>query len=126
MEEVRMKQLIDIKDDNLTSLIDGKFYIIQNQSSFCFGKAADASSILNELAEIMDAHFFDEKGDLHIYSFNGDKMASYTSEEDGTETVTEVQLIKDKTFKKLGIIKAINYDEYGQMYVEYTRPYKLS
>lgn len=121
-----MKQLIDIKDSSLAAFINGKSYIIQNQSNFMFGENADATDVFDGLTEMLDAHFFDEVGDLHIYNFNNEKMASYTSEEQDAEVIIEIQLIKDKNYKHLSILKAVNYDEYGQMYIEYTRPYKLS
>lgn len=121
-----MRKVIEVNKENLSLYIVDKFYIMQKSSSFSYGKKMDINLLMADMEDCLDAHFFDEKGDLHIFDFQGEKRAVYTFEEDGSETIEEYQMIKDEGIKTLGILKAVNYDEYGQMYVEYTRPFKLS
>lgn len=121
-----MRKVIEVNKENLSLYIADKSYMIQKSSSFEYGKKMDIDVLLADINDCMDAHFFDEEGDLHIFDLQGEKRAVYTFEENDAETIEEYQLIKDEGIKTLGILKAVNYDEYGQMYVAYTRPFKLS
>ena len=81
--------------------------------------------------EILEARFFDESGELHIYN---EEDCWYRSEirddeEENTEIHKEIYPVSGEIFHekeengpiKLEVWKYLNYDEDGQIYVERTR-----
>ena len=81
--------------------------------------------------EILEARFFDESGELHIYN---EEDCWYRSEirddeEENTEIHKEIYPVSGEIFHeqeengpiRLEVWKYLNYDEDGQIYVERTR-----
>lgn len=81
--------------------------------------------------EILEARFFDESGELHIYN---EEDCWYRSEirddeEENTEIHKEIYPVSGEMFHeqeengpiRLEVWKYLNYDEDGQIYVERTR-----
>lgn len=81
--------------------------------------------------EILEARFFDESGELHIYN---EEDCWYRSEirddgEENTEIYKEIYPVSGEIFHeqeengpiRLEVWKYLNYDEDGQIYVERTR-----
>lgn len=81
--------------------------------------------------EILEARFFDESGELHIYN---EENCWYRSEirddeEENTEIHKEIYPVSGEIFHeqeengpiRLEVWKYLNYDEDGQIYVERTR-----
>lgn len=115
---------ISLDKDLLTPYIQGKNYILYMMSALKMGKQADAALYWENEAEILEARFFDEKGELHIFDFEGEKRAVYIcdEEEDEANIMKEYQYLRDPEHKELEVKKYIAYDEFGQAYVKAMRP----
>lgn len=96
-----------------------------------WGEAQDENSV--NVEELLEARFFDDKGEIHIFEGNSGLNAieiSETDEEvDAIEETYPIRSIFDwtKTHKKpqLVIKKYIQYDSDGQAYVAACRLYQL-
>ena len=81
--------------------------------------------------EILEARFFDESGELHIYNEEDcwDRSEIRDDEEENTEIHKEIYPVSGEIFHeqeengpiRLEVWKYLNYDEDGQIYVERTR-----
>lgn len=74
--------------------------------------------------ECIEARFFSEQGELHVFDADGQKKA-VAVEDDGDDLVFEKLYRLDGKYRKLGkyivVQEYLNYDEDGQLVVELTR-----
>lgn len=77
-----------------------------------------------EWEECIEARFFSEQGELHIFDADGERKA-VAVEDDGDDLVYEKMYQLDGKYRKLGeyivVQEYLKYDEDGQLVVELTR-----
>lgn len=77
-----------------------------------------------EWEECIEARFFSEQGELHVFDADGERKA-VAVEDDGDSLVFEKVYRLDGKYRRLGkhivVQEYLNYDEDGQLVVELTR-----
>lgn len=121
------RKLISLEEkEKINELIQGKDYIIYCLSSMQIGKDAVPEFLWNNLEEVLEARFFDEQKELHIYDFEGSLKASLFCEEGDEEYMEETQYIREKGMREILIRKYISYEEaFGQAYIRDMRPVRV-
>lgn len=102
--------------------IRGKDYIIYFLSEVRMGKNADPS-ILEQVEELLEAHFFDSREYLHLFPCDEIfYMVSFVDEPEKDDTIEERQLMRNREIREICCRKYIEYDRFGQAYVKMIRP----
>lgn len=114
--------------EKINSIIKGKNYILYFLSSINIGgkeKNKLSWDELDKLDELLEARFFNEEEELHIYEFEGERKVSFLLDQKEDKAIIERQYLRDNDNKEIEIKKYIEYDEYGQAYISYLRPIRL-
>lgn len=101
------------------------YALLYMMSELVFAKTEDLENVLWE--ECLEARFFGEKGELHLFQINGEIRCRRIEDEDGEaegEVLTDKYKL-DGRFRKLGngvvVKRYLKYDDDGQAYVALTR-----
>ena len=74
-----------------------------------------------EPGSVIEARFFNETGELHVFSYNDSLTAVETVMEDGDKTTEEVQILRGKYGKSITLRNFIDFDpQDGQAYISRT------
>lgn len=99
-----------------------KYALVYMISQLKLSKTEDLGEI--DWEECLEARFFSEDKELHIFDVEGEKKAVEVCD-DGQEDVVEKRYQLDNQFKNLGtavvVQEYLSYDEDGQIKVEVTR-----
>lgn len=115
-EEINLKEVYE-------SIHDYKYALIYMISEL---KLCKTEKLEEEIAwnECLEARFFSEEKELHIFERNGEKKAVKVSDEKSDETI-EKKYSLDNKFKSIGnticVKEYLDYDEDGQIFVKLTR-----
>ena len=86
---------------------------------------ANSINLIIDWDEILEARFFDQSGELHIFKYDNSLKAIEILEGDSKEDAISIEYELADKYKAIGIgleVKQyIDYDEDGQAYVELTR-----
>lgn len=113
---------IDIEDAK-KNVSQYNYALIYQMSEVIFDKVENIPTILWD--EIVEAYFFNEKGQLHIYN-DGCELKAVEFDESSCD-MKKVEKIFDisRKFAKIGsrikIVEYLDNDEDGQIFVAYTR-----
>lgn len=104
------------------SIKNYKYALVYMISQLKLSKTEDLGEI--DWEECLEARFFSEDKELHIFDVEGEKKAVEVCDE-GQEDVVEKRYQLDNQFKNLGTVVVVqeylSYDEDGQIKVELTR-----
>jgi hypothetical protein len=92
-------------------LLEGsyRFAFIQRIGSVYVGSIEEAGDLNPD--EILEARFFDEEKELHVFKYDGKLEAVVTECEDGDEYFEEKQILRGKYGKTLTIHNYLVFDE---------------
>lgn len=79
-------------------------------------------------SNLIEGRYFNENYELKIYKINGEYKAIINIEEENDKTISVEHLVIDNKFgeiKKIALKKHIDYDNDGQAFIKYLRPYKF-
>ena len=105
-----------------TQIQEYEYALIHMISEQIFCKITQLSEI--DWEECLEARFFSEKGELHVFDADGEQKAVKV-EDDGTELIFEKRYQLNGAYAHLGtqvvVQEYLNYDGDGQLIVELTR-----
>ena len=127
-----MDVISEIKLENsgeMAGFMNGRDYVAYFLSSMRMGRDAGKLKLFENMEELIEAYIFNENEAVHIFDFEGTMKAVHYSDGD-EKPIRRTQLIRNKkicdgNIRAVVVADYIGYDEYGQAYVKYSRPYKL-
>lgn len=81
-----------------------------------------------DLNNLLEASIFGEKAEIKMFKQKGELKAILNMDEDSDKVIKISHIVRQQKFdgiNKVNIKKYIKYDEDGQAYIDYWRPYEL-
>ena len=103
-ENMMVRRLAEMETEEIEKKISSMDYMVQRLSSFDMGKDAQPE-LLEEMDEILEAHFFCEEAYIHLYEYDGELWVSELQEA-AAEEMYAVKTESTAAYKK-GLAEAM-------------------